>query len=422
MTTTSRRVALGGLVERLSGARLATGEQVDLSIGGDGVVRSVTPTDGAPRSSVSAAESQQHLDLAGYLLLPPFADPHAHLDKVGTWDAIGPPVGDLDAAISAWIAYTRRMPGADVIRRARNHVRTALAAGTTAIRTHVDLLDDDDPLRSLRALVTLRAEVAHLIDLQVVPLAYPGTSGSLILEAVSAGADAVGGCPHLADDPAAETRRLIELAVRADVVADLHVDERLDGSDTLGVYADAVLAHSGGSAAEPGRFTASHCVLQSTLEPKDLAHIAGRVARAGIGVVALPITNLYLQGRDCCPSPPRAITPVRAWLDAGVCVAAGGDNVRDPFNPMGRGDPLETGSLLVTAAHVDIEQAATLVSSAARRVLGLPDAGPEVGMTADLVGVRAESLAAAMADGGHDRVVVRRGRLVARSIRTTEVL
>ena len=38
-------------------------------------------------------------------------------------------------------------------------------------------------------------------------------------------------------------------------------------------------------------------------------------------------------------------------------VAAGADNIRDPFNPLGRTDPLETASLLAAAAHLTPAQA-----------------------------------------------------------------
>ena len=75
--------------------------------------------------------------------------------------------------------------------------------------------------------------------------------------------------------------------------------------------------------------------------------IAAVVAAAGISVVALPHTNLFLQGREQQQSMPRALTAVKAQRAAGVNVCAGADNLQDPFNPMGRGAPLETGSLML---------------------------------------------------------------------------
>ena len=49
---------------------------------------------------------------------------------------------------------------------------------------------------------------------------------------------------------------------------------------------------------------------------------------------------------------PRGVTAVKALRAAGVNVAAGADNLQDPFNPVGRGDPLETAGLMIMTAHV----------------------------------------------------------------------
>ena len=70
--------------------------------------------------------------------------------------------------------------------------------------------------------------------------------------------------------------------------------------------------------------------------PERQRAIAEAVAAAGIAVVALPATNLFLQGRDHQQAMPRGLTAVRALLEAGVVVAAGADNLQDPFNPLGR--------------------------------------------------------------------------------------
>ena len=92
--------------------------------------------------------------------------------------------------------------------------------------------------------------------------------------------------------------------------------------------------------------------------------IAEAVAAAGIAVVALPATNLYLQGREHQQAMPRGVTAVRALLAAGVTVAAGADNLQDPFNPMGRACPFETAALMVLTAHLQTDDAWAAVSDA----------------------------------------------------------
>ena len=137
------------------------------------------------------------------------------------------------------------------------------------------------------------------------------------------------------------------------------------------------------------------------------------VAQAGVGIVALPQTNLFLQSRTIATAPPRGLTAVAALRAAGVRVGAGADNVQDPFNTMGRVDPCETASLMVTAGHVEPEAAWSMVADDARAVMGLAPAGPVVGAIADLVALSGSSVRSAVADGSETRTVVRRGRVVA---------
>ena len=71
--------------------------------------------------------------------------------------------------------------------------------------------------------------------------------------------------------------------------------------------------------------------------------VAAAVAAAGIAVVALPATNLYLQGRDHQAAMPRGLTAIRALLDAGVTVAAGRRQPAGPVQPDGPRRPVRDG-------------------------------------------------------------------------------
>ncbi len=141
--------------------------------------------------------------------------------------------------------------------------------------------------------------------------------------------------------------------------------------------------------------------------------VAGEVAAAGISIVPLPQTNLFLQGRDHPQSTPRGLTAIAALREAGVLVAAGADNVQDPFNLVGRSDPLETAALLVMAGHVLPDEAYDMVANNVRRVLGLAPVRFEVGDPADFVAIDAPSVRGAIADAPADRKLFRAGRLVA---------
>jgi cytosine deaminase len=104
-----------------------------------------------------------------------------------------------------------------------------------------------------------------------------------------------------------------------------------------------------------------------------------------------------------------------------VRVAAGADNVRDPFNPVGRSDALETASLLVTAGHLTLAEAYDAVSVGARSVMALPFAGVQVGAAAELLAVRGTNLSDVIANASADRYVIHAGSLVAQSSVTYSV-
>ena len=57
-------------------------------------------------------------------------------------------------------------------------------------------------------------------------------------------------------------------------------------------------------------------------------------------------------------------------------MCAGADNLQDPFNPVGRGDPLETAALMVMVGHLLPGDAYRTVSDGVRQALGLPAPAP----------------------------------------------
>ncbi len=222
---------------------------------------------------------------------------------------------------------------------------------------------------------------------------------------MAAGADLVGGCPHLDDATRAATETYLELAAEHGVGVDLHTDETLDADvDGLSDLAELVVATG-----FPHPVTASHCVSLGVKPADRQRAIAEAVAAAGIAVIALPATNLYLQGRDHQAAMPRGLTAVRALHAAGAVVAAGADNLQDPFNPLGRACPFETAALMVLVAHLQPEEAWASVTERAALATGRVAARIAAGEPADLIAVPAGSLREAIATGAPNRRVWRRG-------------
>ncbi|MDN4473988.1 amidohydrolase family protein [Demequina zhanjiangensis] len=391
----------------LRNATLRDGSVCDIVLD-DAVVAAVLPAGEGVADTV--------VDLEGRLLLTAGADAHAHLDKAYTWDAINPPFGDLLGAIEAFHDFQENLTEDDIYARARRAALALLANGTTAVRSHVNLLPGDQPFRGVDAMVRLKADLADVMDLQLVALPPVDMDDATIEQALDRGLDLVGGAPHLADDALEDVRRLLALAERRGIGADLHTDESLDGPITITEF-----ARIAGAWPEDRIRTAGHCVRLGTLSPEELAPIVEAVAEARLGVVSLPITNLYLQGWEHEHSTPRGLTALRPLLDGGALVSAGADNVRDPFNPIGRSDALETAALLVTAGHLSLDESWDLCSSAGRAVMGLPVADAVPGAAAEFVAVASANVGEAIAEAPADRIVIHRGRVVARTSVTQQI-
>ena len=391
----------------LRSATLSNGSQIDIAMS-DGNITWM----GAPASYTGPVE--EHLDLTGYILTSSFVEPHAHLDKAFLADRVFNPAGDLMGAIRGLEAVRASITHEDIVERSIRAAVLMSQNGVTAVRTHADTTISGG-LSSVLALLEAKRRCAHFIDIQVAMLLeWPltGIDGAdrraLATEAIAAGIDVVGGCPHLDPNPREAVEYLLALALEHNLPLDLHADENLrPDSNDLEHLADVVLSQK-----IVHQMNASHCVSLSTHSEYDIQRISEKVATADISVTALPQTNLFLQGRGITSGTPRAITPVNALLKAGVTVAAGADNLQDPFNLMGRGDPLEIASLMVTAAHTSPMTAHHMISQASSIVVTGQSTDIAVGHRANLVAIRATTLRESVAMGPPDRHVVYGGVVI----------
>ena len=383
----------------------------------DGTTTTIRIVDGCVAAlgvAASAQPSDTRIDAAGRLVLPAMAEAHAHLDKAFLAEVVPNPTGDLMGAIIAMETHRDRITPEDTERRAERAARLIVANGATAIRTHADLTEANG-LTSVEALLRVRDRLRDLVHIEVFALCgWPsigpesGRQMELLHEAIALGIDGIGGCPHLETDPAAANDNFLAVAADAGLPIDLHTDESIDPTRfALPDLAQRVLRNG-----FPHRVTASHCVSLSVQPEAEQAQVSELLHAADITVVALPSSNLFLQGRDRQVAMPRALTALRALRAAGVNVAAGADNLQDPFNPVGRGDCLETASLMVMAGHLLPATAYDTVSGAVRRQMGLPVAGTAVGDIADLVLLPAHTVREAIAFGPSPRLVLRGGRIV----------
>jgi cytosine deaminase len=393
-------------------AQLIDGSIVDVATD-NGLITWIGPTNNSP------VVCDQNVNLNGYVLSSSFVEPHAHLDKAFLADRITNPSGDLMGAIRGLEAVRTTITHKDLVERATRAVRLMSRNGVTSIRTHADTTISGG-LSSVHALLEVKKNCEHFMDIQVAMLLeWPvtGTAGrehqALARDAVSAGIDVVGGCPHLDPDPRGAVEFLLGLAIESGLPLDLHADENMrpDSSD-LENLADIVLRDK-----LSHQINASHCVALSTRSETDIDRIAAKVSAAGITVTALPQTNLYLQERGVSTNPARAITPIHRLQQAGVIVAAGADNLQDPFNLVGRADPLEIASLLMISAHATADMAIQMISTDAHQAVNGIKSALAVGQPANFVAIPATNLRESIAMGPPDRIVVYGGVVIDNQIR-----
>lgn len=393
-------------------AQLIDGSIVDVATD-HGTIAWIGPTGSSP------VVSNQKVNLNGYVLSSSFVEPHAHLDKAFLADRISNPAGDLMGAIRGLEQVRGTITHEDLVERATRAVHLMSQNGVTSIRTHADTTISGG-LSSVQALLEVKKNCAHFMDIQVAMLLeWPVTGAegkerqALARDAISVGVDVIGGCPHLDPDPRGAVEYLLSLAIDAQLPLDLHADENLrsDSSD-LEHLADVVIRDG-----VTHQMNASHCVSLSTRSENDIDRIAAKVATAGITVTALPQTNLFLQERGVSTNPARAITPIHRLQQAGVVVAAGADNLQDPFNLVGRGDPLEIASLLMISAHSTAYQAIQMVSSNSHKAVHGVTSSLAVGEPADFTAIPATNLRESIAMGPPDRIVVYGGVVIDNQIR-----
>jgi cytosine/creatinine deaminase len=347
-------------------------------------------------------------DLGGRILLPGLVEAHCHVDKNLTIDRVGNASGTLMEAIQNWVAFKPTLTKADYLERGAHGLEMAMAAGTTALRTHVDV--DASGFMALESVLELKARYRDVL----VALGGPGLAGAehdAMVEAITMGADIVGGCPAIRPDPKAEVIAALDLAERFGKPVDLHVDENENpASNSLETLADETIKRG-----LQGQVTAGHCCSLDFMDQSIADRVMDKVALARINIVTLPACNLNLQGRGMHPTP-RGLTRVKELLARGVNVVIGSDNVQDPFHPVGHYDLLHAANIASMAAHMtsrmEMLETIRMVTNRSAQALGLENNGIHEGAKADLIVLDAYSKLASVTVLPQRLMVFKSGKVV----------
>ncbi|MBI2176755.1 MAG: amidohydrolase family protein [Candidatus Tectomicrobia bacterium] len=328
-------------VERVfRNARAAAGGPLaDLAVGG-GRFLAVTPAAGAPAGPPGDAGHPpiEEVNLEGRVVLPGFIESHIHLDKAFLEERRPNLSGTLRDAIAITLELKRAVTKEDIRQRSERALRLLLRHGTTRARLQVEV-DPIVRLRGMEAALELREAWRGRFGLQLVVFPQegieqqPGTEG-LMREAMRMGGDAVGGVPYNDTDPERHLDIVFKLAGESGKGVDLHLDFTDDPGDRrIESVCRRTLA-----AGLQGRVAVGHLTSLGAMDEGTIARIAGLIAEAGIHVLPLPATDLFLCGRGPVPPRHRSLTPVKALLRAGANVSIASNNIRNAFTPSGRGD------------------------------------------------------------------------------------
>ncbi len=363
------------------------------------------------------------VDLKGGQVWPCFVDIHTHLDKGHVWPRTRNPDGTFAGALQAgrqdWAKMERIYAGKpehfweDIYRRFQFGLRCSYAHGSQAVRTHL-CCDSPQTQVTLEVFAQLQREWAGKLVLQAVTLVdlsfFLTPAGEKLADRVAELGGILGGVATMGPDLDRQLERVLTLAKERGLDVDFHTDETADPSSvTLQRVAAAVLrTHF------PHKVLCGHCC-SLAVQPEEVVRTTLELVQAaGIGVVSLPLCNLYLQDRKPGRTPRwRGVTLLQELKAWGVPVMIASDNCRDPFYGFGDHDGLEVFREATRILHLDTPygdwpQAITVTPA---RFMGLEGGGQiGVGLAANLLVFKGRGFDELLSRPQQDRLVLRQGQ------------
>lgn len=282
------------------------------------------------------------IDLNKNLTIPPYVEPHIHLDYVYTAHTPGATnsSGTLFEGIQRWSESKNNLNKDEVKERAKIALKKQITTGIQHIRTHVDVTDKK--LTALKSMLELKAELKEIVDMQIIAFpqegmyAYKG-GDELVEEALKMGADVVGAIPHFEytrEFGEKSVKKAIELALKYDKLIDIHCDET---DDEQSRFLEVLAAHSYIEGIGE-KVTASHTCAMHSYNNAYTYKLFKLLKESKLNFIACPTENIHLQGRFDTYPKRRGITRVKEMVEAGLNVCFAQDSISDPWYPLGTGN------------------------------------------------------------------------------------
>jgi cytosine deaminase len=374
-----------------------------------GIINNIVPVS-------SSTANQPSIDLHKRIVMPCFIDLHTHLDKGHIWERTPNPDGTFESALNNAIADSQTYWQAeDVYRRMEFGIKCSYAHGTKAMRTHIDAFGAQAEI-SLGVFKSLQKQWSERITLQAVSLVsldyYQTDAGVALADKIVEVGGILGGVAYLNPDLDRQLDTVFSLAKSRGLNLDFHADENGDpNSNCLRKIAETAIRHQFDK-----QIICGHCCSLAVQSEDIVAETLALVKEAGIGVVSLPMCNLYLQDRKSSLTPFwRGVTRIHELKNRGIPVAFASDNCRDPFYGFGDLDVLEVFEQAVRIAHLDTPYGNWInsVTKTAADLMGLPDLGRiRVGLGADLMIFKARYFSELLSRSQRDRTILRDGKQI----------
>jgi cytosine deaminase len=375
------------------------------------------------------AEAGEIIDAGGKLVTAPFIDIHFHMDATLS---LGTPrlnrSGTLLEGIQLWGELKPLLTKEAVIERALKYCDLAVAQGLLAVRSHVDVCDDR--LTGVEALLEVKDRVRDYFDLQLVAFPQDGyfrapTSAQNLTRALDMGVDVVGGIPHFErtmEDGRRSVTALCEIAAERGLMVDLHCDET---DDPMSRHIETLASETQRLGLQ-GRVAGSHLTSMHSMDNYYVSKLLPLIAEAQIHCIPNPLANIVLQGRHDTYPKRRGMMRVPELMALGVNVAYGQDSCMDPWYSFGNADMLDVAHMAVHTGHMTspdaVKASFRAVTDNAAKTFGLQDYGIAPGRHADLVLVEARDAVEAVRMRANRLMVMRRGKLIARTPPRTATL
>ncbi len=375
------------------------------------------------------ADAKDVIDAGGQLVSPPFIDPHFHMDATLS---LGTPrmnvSGTLLEGIALWGELKPIQTIDEIIERALRYCDLAVSQGLLAIRSHVDVCDDE--LKGVQALLEVKKQVAPYIDLQLVAFPQDGfyrspTAEQNLLRALDLGVDVVGGIPHFERtmaDGGASVQALCEIAADRGLRVDMHCDETDDPHSRH----IETLAYETQRLGLQGRVAGSHLTSMHSMDNYYVSKLLPLIQEAGVAAIPNPLINIAIQGRHDTYPKRRGMTRVPELRAYDVPVAFGSDCMMDPWYSLGQADMLEVAHMALHVAQLtsreDMAWCFGAITETPAKVLGLEGYGLDVGCNADLVVLQARDTVEAIRLKPSRLFVVKRGKIISTAPRRVSTL